>query len=45
MMRTPLYEQLVAAGGQMADYLGVEQPSSFGDARHEYVELLTGCGV
>ena len=29
----------------MAAYLGVEQPSSFGDARHEYVELLTGCGV
>jgi folate-binding protein YgfZ len=45
MTRTPLYEQLVAAGGQMADYLGVEQASSFGDARHEYVELLTGCGI
>jgi len=44
-MRTPLYDQLVAAGGQMTDYLGTEEPSSFGDARHEYVELLTGCGV
>src|SRR5690348_6501554 len=45
MTRTPLYEQLVAAGAQMTDYLGTEEPSSFGDARHEYVELLTGCGV
>src|ERR1044071_5415978 len=45
MARTPLYGQLVAAGGQMAEYLGVEQASSFGNARHEYVELLSGCGV
>lgn len=45
MSRTSLYTQLVAAGGQMTDYLGTEEPSSFGDARHEYVELLTGCGV
>ncbi len=45
MSHTPLYEQLVAAGGQMADYLGTEEPSSFGDPRREYVELLTGCGV
>ena len=45
MMRTPLYAQLVAAGGQMTDYLGTEEPSSFGNPRHEYVELLTGCGI
>ena len=45
MSRTPLYDQLVAAGGQIADYLGTEEPSSFGDPRREYVELLTGCGV
>lgn len=36
---------MVAAGGQIIDYLGVEQAASFGDARREYVELLTGCGV
>ena len=45
MSRTPLYDQLVAAGGQMTDYLGTEEPSAFGDPRHEYIELLTGCGV
>lgn len=45
MLRTTLYQQLVASGGQMAYYLGVEEPSSFGNARHEYVELLTGCGI
>ena len=45
MARTPLYEQLVAAGGQMTDYLGTEEAESFGNARHEYVELLTGCGI
>jgi aminomethyltransferase len=45
MPRTPLYQQLVAAAGQMTDYLDTEEPSSFGNARHEYVELLTGCGI
>ena len=45
MTRTPLYAQLVAAGAKMTEYLGVEQASSFGEARHEYVELRTGCGV
>ena len=45
MPRTPLYDQLVAAGGQMTDYLGTDEASSFGNARHEYVELLTGCGI
>ena len=45
MRRTPLYEQLVAAGGQMTDYLGTEEPAAFDSARHEYVELLTGCGI
>jgi folate-binding protein YgfZ len=29
----------------MTDYLGTEEASSFGSARHEYVELLTGCGI
>ncbi len=45
MSRTALYDQLVAAGAQMTDYLGTEEPSSFGNARHEYIELLTGCGI
>src|SRR6185312_15119329 len=45
MSRTPLYDQLVAAGARMGEFLSVEQPSSFGDARREYVELRTGCGV
>lgn len=45
MTRTPLYERLLAAGGRMTDYLGTEEPSSFGNARREFVELLTGCGV
>jgi folate-binding protein YgfZ len=45
MGRTPLYQQLVAAGGQMTETLGAEEASSFGEARREYVELLTGCGV
>lgn len=45
MPRTPLYHQLVAAGAHMADYLGFEQASSFGDARREYVELRSGCGI
>ncbi|MGH9522859.1 MAG: YgfZ/GcvT domain-containing protein [Terriglobales bacterium] len=45
MSRTPLYDQLVASGGRMSEYLGVEQASSFGDARREYVELRSGCGV
>ena len=44
-MRTALYDQLVAAGGQVTDYLGIDEPSSFGNARQEYVELLTGCGI
>lgn len=45
MAKTPLYDQLVASGAQMTEYLGTEEPASFGDARREYVELLTGCGV
>ncbi len=45
MSRTPLYSQLVASGGQMTNRLGAEEASVFDDARHEYVGLLTGCGV
>lgn len=45
MFRTPLYDQLVAAGAHMSEYLGFEQPSHFGDARREYVELRSGCGI
>src|SRR4051812_38595865 len=45
MGRTPLYSQLVAVGGKMGEYLGSEEPSSFGNPRQEYIELLTGGGV
>ena len=45
MARTPLYDQLVSAGGRMTDFLGLEQPASFGDPRREYVELRSGSGV
>lgn len=45
MAKTPLYDQLTAAGGHMTEYLGTDQAASFGEARREYVELLTGCGV
>jgi folate-binding protein YgfZ len=45
MDRTPLYDRLVSAGGQLGEYCGVETAHSFGDARAEYETLLDGCGV
>lgn len=45
MQRTPLYDRLVAAGAQLAEYCGAETARSLGDARGEYQTLISGCGV
>ncbi len=45
MARTPLYDNLVAAGGQVSEHLGFETAASFGNPRQEFVELRTGCGL
>lgn len=45
MGRTPLYEQLAAAGAVFGEYCGAETACSFGDPRSEYQALISGCGV
>ncbi len=45
MVRTPLYDKLVAAGARMGEYCGAETAVCFGDRRDEYFALRTGCGV
>ncbi len=42
---TPLHDRLLAAGGRIAEYLGVETASSFGDSGREYIELRSGAGI
>jgi folate-binding protein YgfZ len=45
MAHTPLHLNLLAAGGQIAGYQGVETAVSFGDAPQEFVELRAGCAI
>lgn len=45
MVRTPLYDQLAAAGADFAEYCGAETARSFGDAPAEYHALVSGAGV
>ncbi|HLH09207.1 MAG TPA: aminomethyltransferase family protein [Terriglobales bacterium] len=45
MTRTPLYEQLAAAGAQFGEYCGTETARSFGDPQGEYRALVSACGV
>src|SRR5512138_1356722 len=45
MVRTPLYDQFVAAGARTGEYCGAETALTFADPRSEYFALRAGCGV
>ncbi|MFP5383290.1 MAG: glycine cleavage system protein T, partial [Gammaproteobacteria bacterium] len=44
-LRTPLYEQHLAAGAKMVDFGGWDMPINYGSQIAEHNNVRTACGV